>query len=112
MSETPTTKATKTNSSNDGWEKVKSNFMKFDKVGDSCVGTLVSKKLVDSTLPGKEGVKQTIYTLVQDDGTEIMVGGRGQSNPQVMPQLESCKPGTYVKVVYEEEKPAKTKGFA
>lgn len=95
----------------DQWQEVTANFFKLDTPGSSCQGTLVDKKIVNSTLPGQEAIKQTIYTLIQDDGTPVYIGGRGKQNPRTIAGIESCKMGQYIKFLYVEEQPAKTKGF-
>lgn len=90
--------------------EVKANFWKLETVGDSVTGTLVDKKIIDNTLK-QPAVKQTIYTLIQDDGTSIFIGGRGNQNPQVIAGLEQCKLGQYVGLKYEGDREATKAGM-
>ena len=84
--------------------EVKPNFQKWTKVGDAVKGVLVEKVVRDNQL--KPGTKQTIYTLVQDDGSTVYVGGRQGSPVAVIGGLESCKLGQEVGVRYEGDKPS------
>jgi hypothetical protein len=82
---------------------VKGNWFQLNEVGHSVKGVLVDKKIVPNTLKNPV-VNQTVYTIMQDDGTTVFVGGRGNSNPQVIAGLEQCKMGQYVGVKYEGER--------
>ena len=90
--------------------QVKLNFWKLETVGDSIKGVLVDKRVVTNMLKQPQ-VKQTIYTIMQDDETPIMVGGRGQGDPQVIAGLEQCKLGQYVGVKYLEERESTKPGM-
>ena len=83
--------------------EVKANYWKLEKVGDEVRGVLVDKRIVQNTLR-TPAVRQTIYTLIQDDETPICIGGRGGQDPQVIAGLEQCKMGQYVGLKYVEEK--------
>jgi hypothetical protein len=90
--------------------EVQANFWKLDKVGSKVSGVLVDKKIVKNTLRQPE-VRQTIYTLIQDDGTPIFIGGRGNQDPQIIAGLEQCKLGQYVGLKYESDRAATKPGM-
>jgi len=79
--------------------ELKPEFWKLDKVGDSTKGVLVDKKIVINQLKDPK-VRQTIYTLIRDDGSPIFIGGRGNQDPQVISGLEQAKMGQYVGIKY------------
>lgn len=95
------------------WAEAKApprNFMKWSKVGDCTIGTFVDKRIVDNKL--RQGFKQTIYTLIQDNGEEIFVGANGSLNPQIFPGMEALEFGSMVKLAFvEERKPKAGTGF-
>jgi hypothetical protein len=90
--------------------EVQANFWKLTTVGDSIKGVLVDKKISQNTLKNPP-VGQTIYTLMQDDGLPIYIGGRGNQNPQVIAGLEQCKLGQYVGIKFEEERESTKPGL-
>jgi len=97
---------------NEEWSEAKSaprNFAKFINVGDKVVGVYVDKRIVDNKM--KAGFKQTIYTLVQDNGEEIFVAANGMLNPQILPGLENLEMGLMVKVELVELREPKDKKF-
>lgn len=107
---------------------VRSNWIKWGKVGDWFKGTLTDKRQVKSTLPGKENEMVTIYeflahggsfhpinedktiaeeAVVISDGEFWTIGGKvGIDN-----QMRNVKIGQIVGLRYADTKPAKTKGF-
>jgi len=90
--------------------EVKSNFWQLKKVGDEVQGVLVDKRISQNTLKNPP-VRQTIYTLLQDDETPICIGGRGNQDPQVIMGLEQCKMGQYVGLKYVEERKSTKPGM-
>lgn len=90
--------------------EVKPNFWKLTKVGDSIKGVLVEKRIGTNSLK-QPPCKQTIYTIMQEDETTIMLGGRGNSDPQVIAGLEQCKLGQYVGVKYIEDRESTKPGM-
>ena len=86
--------------------KTKSNFWALDTVGETKTGVYVEKAIGPNRL--NPGTLQTVYTLVQDDGTLIYVGGRtpvktnGQEN-KILQGLEAAKLGEYVGLKYESQ---------
>jgi len=90
--------------------EVKPNYWKLTTVGDSISGILVEKGLSRNTLKTPE-CGQKIYSILQDDGTVVMVGGRGNKDPQVIVGLESAQLGQMVGIKYVEEKPATKAGM-
>jgi hypothetical protein len=109
---------------------VKSNFIKWGKVGDFCKGTLMSIREVANNLPGKEGEMSKLYELkietaqyhdidpdtrqavepqiVVNAGEIYNVGGK----PAIDQQMRNIKIGQIVGFKFTETKPSKTKGFA
>ena len=79
--------------------KAKSNFISWKEVGQVLKGTYVEKKIQPNTL--KLGTRQTVYTIVDDEGVVFFVSGRGNQDPQVLQGLESAKFGQYVGIRYE-----------
>lgn len=86
---------------------VKANWAKFEKVGDSYTGVYVKKEQKVNTLKG-DGSMQTIYTLVQEDGSELKVGGPGGRD---LGQFNNLKFGAFVGVKYVADIPAKKAGY-
>jgi len=94
-----------------GFEEVQSNWFKLTaEPGAKCAGVYVGKKTIDNTMK-QPACKQNIYTLLQDDGTTINVGGRGGQDPQVLAGLENCKLGQKVIVEHTENIPPKKAGY-
>jgi hypothetical protein len=109
--------------------EVKSNWVKWGNPGEDKVwGTLISKKTVKSTFPGKENEDVNIYELKADYGSfhatdgkkvaeEETVLGEGEiwsigGKPMIDRQMTNIKIGQKIGMKYIEDKPAKTKGFA
>lgn len=118
----------------DSWDssdnEVQSNWVKFNvPLEDKIFGTLIAKRQVKSTLPGKEGEMQMVYDLKADLGsfhelddtkhvieTPVVVqagefyalGGK----PQIDRQMQNIKIGQKVGFKFIDETPSKTKGFA
>lgn len=88
---------------------VKPNFWKLEHIGDRISGVFVDKQVRDNTLKDPP-VKQVIYSILQNDGTIIYVGGRS-GNPQVVSGLEQCKLGQEVGLEYEKDLPPQKKGM-
>ena len=90
--------------------EVQPNFWKLDEVGASVQGVLVDKRIVTNTLKQPQ-CKQTIYTIMQEDDTTVMIGGRGNGDPQVIAGIEQCKLGQYLGVKYVEERESTKPGM-
>ncbi len=121
----------KTNINNDpfaGMQEVPSNWVKWGKVGDWIKGTFTSKREVESTMPGKEGEKQTIYEIFTDSGSfhNIDENKKVADEPTIISkgsywniggkigieaQMRNVKPGTIIAMRFTEEIPSKTRGF-
>lgn len=108
--------------------QVKSNWVKWGKVGDCIKGTLVAIREHNSMFPGKEGTKVKVYELLghngsfhatDDDKKAIeppiminegeywMVGGK----PGIDNQMRNVKIGQIIGMKFTDSKPAKTKGL-
>lgn len=90
------------------WEEVRPNFFKLTKIGDTCEGVYVDRKVVDNKL--KAGHKQALYTLLQDSGEVIFIGGRS-GNPAILQGLEQAAFGERVRITFAEIKPSKRAGM-
>lgn len=116
--------------------EVQSNWVKFNVShetnkddADKIMGTLISKRQMKSTIPGKEGELVWVYELKADSGSfhdidvkkkviepavivkagEIWsVGGK----TGIDTQMRNIKIGQKVGFKFMDEKPSKTKGFA
>lgn len=121
----------KKNTNNDFDESnvVTSNWIKFNVTDeDKVMGTLIAKRQMKSTLPGKEGEMVWIYELKADygsfheldenkvvipepviveEGTFWSVGGK----PIIDRQMQNVKVGQKVGFKFTDIVPAKTKGF-
>lgn len=112
----------------DNMQEVKSNWIKFGKIGDFVKGTLVSVRDIKSTLPGQEGKMNKVYELLTDAGSfhtifedktvskdATVVNPEEYWNvagkPGIDSQMRNVKYGTIVAFRFSEEKPSKTKGF-
>lgn len=81
--------------------KVKGNWMKWEKVGDSIEGTLISIRKVHNALYDKD---QTVYELKKEDGEVWNVG----SKPAIDTQMKYVKLGQIVGFQFvEQKKPAR-----
>ena len=92
-----------------GGQEVKSNWFKFETVGDKIKGTLINKSLVKSTNPTFPD--QYVYELQHASGNVFNVGISVKKSGTVQ-RLNSCKIGEIIGIIFETETPAKTKGFA
>jgi len=106
---------------------VKSNWMKWGKVGDNLVGTLTGKRASKSNLPDTIGQPQTIYEFkiqkgVSHDtksGEEIvlekdetyMFSGKAHGKSSYDSQLKTVEVGTIVGIKFVEERPNKNKAL-
>lgn len=95
----------------DEWQELKPKTAEFNKVGDYHVGVLVDRKVIDDKMSSTPGAKVVIYTLLNDEGEALTIWGK-RGHPKVIPGLEQAHMGEYVKVAFDKEVPAKTKGFA
>ena len=117
----------------DSWEEVTSSWVKFNKIGDAIVGTLVGVREIASSLPGRDNEQVKVYEIKADEGTyhdtddkknvvepaidikegEVWnLGGGSKENPSILDnQFRNIKLGQKVKVVFDSEKEAKKKGF-
>lgn len=115
------------------WAEVKNSFWKKNKIGDYLVGTLISVREIQSSLPGREKEMTKIYEIKADEGSfhdlddakqviepaivvqagEIWnVGGGSKEHPSILDnQFRNIKLGQKVKIEYTDTKPPKTKGF-
>lgn len=109
--------------------EIKSAWLKFNKIGDWFTGTLIGKRQIKNTFPGKEGEMVNVYEFKAsggqfhnldsnkqilevpvniDPGQVWTLGGRAV----VDNQMRNVKLGQKVGLKFTETKPAKTKGFA
>lgn len=118
----------------EGWDsaenEVQSSWVKFNvPMKDRILGTLIEKRSVTSSLPGKEGQKTMVYELKADEGSyhvldeskkvvdepvEVVAGGFysvGGTNV-IDRQMKNVLIGQKVGLKFIEESPSKTKGFA
>jgi|TARA_R100000789_G_C3022233_1_gene153761 hypothetical protein len=118
----------------DNWDdesnEVQSNWVKFYvPLEDKILGTLIAKRTMKSTIPGKEAEDVNVYELkadlgsfhVKDDDDKIVaepvkinageiwsIGGKNSIDIQ----MRNIKVGQKVGFKFIDEKPSKTKGFA
>src|SRR3990167_4577271 len=90
------------------WAEEKANFFKLNKVGAMVEGVYVNRQVNDNRL--KAGSKQVIYTLVQDNGEEVYIGGRS-GNPQIISGLERAAFGERVRVRFAKIIPSTKPGY-
>ena len=117
----------------ENWEEVKNSWVKFNKIGDHIIGTLVGVREIQSSLPGKENEMVKVYELkgdsgechetddkkvVVEPGIEIKegeiwnIGGGSKESPSILDnQFRNIKLGQKVKVIFDSEKESKKKGF-
>lgn len=108
---------------------VKSNWVKFGKIGDFIKGTLVDVREMKSTMPGKEGQLVKIYELLASIGsfhdideekkpveTPIIIQGGEYWNiggkVGIDNQMRNIKTGQIVGFRFDSENPSKQKGFS
>jgi len=95
---------------NDDWgnaQEVKSNWFKFEEVGDKIKGTLIGKRFQKSNMPGYQD--QWVYELKAEDGTVFNVGISCGKEGTIQ-RLNNCKMGEIIGILFEKEGEAK-KGF-
>lgn len=92
---------------NDDWgnaQEVKSNWFKFEEVGDKIKGTLIGKRFQKSNIPGYQD--QWVYELKMEDGavfnTGVSCGKEG-----TIQRLNNCKMGEIIGILFEKEGEAK-----
>lgn len=117
----------------DAWDspenEANNSFVSWGKIGDFVLGTLIGKKKVKSTLPGKEGTFQDIYEMKVKEGAYytlnddkkiveprivlkendiISIGGRSTIDSRMV----RVSIGQTFGLKYVETQPAKTKGYS
>jgi hypothetical protein len=80
---------------------VSGGWMKFNKVGDELEGTLVGKRMQPNNF--KRGADQTVYEIMDDDGT---IWNVARSTAQFDMDMKMIKIGQYVNLKFEREKPS------
>lgn len=93
--------------------EVQSNWQKWEKQGDSVEGVLVNIDVVQDNID--ESKMQKVYTLIQDDGNEILIGGRSPlhrngEEVKVIFGLERVRIGQRVKLEYTHDLEPTKKG--
>lgn len=118
----------------ESWEEVKNSWVKFNKIGDYIIGTLISVREISSSLPGRENEQVKVYEIKADEGSchdidenkqviepalevkegEIWnIGGGSKETPNILDnQFRNIKLGQKVKVEFTDTKPPKKKGFS
>ena len=110
--------------------EVQSNWVKFNvPLEDKVFGTLIAKRQVKSTLPGKEGELVWVYEIKGEYGsyhelddkkkvieTPVTIGAGDfysiGGKPMIDRQMQNIKIGQKIGFKFIEEVPSKTKGFA
>lgn len=118
-----------------GWDapenEVQSNWMKFNvPLEDKIHGTLIAKRQMKSTIPGKEGQIVNVYEIKADeessyhtlDDKKKLVEEAKKIRPGeifsvsgtavIDRQMQNIKVGQVIGLKFIEEKASKTKGFA
>lgn len=101
-----------TTNNNDEWanaEEVKSNWFKFEKVGDKIKGTLLKKRLQPSNDPTFQD--QWVYELKTASG-EVYNVGVSVAKQGTVQRLNNCKVGEVIGILFEKEGEQGKKGFA
>ena len=93
----------------EGGVEVQSNWMKFEKIGDSVKGTMLEHKTVPSTNPTFPD--QEVYVIRKADGNLVNVGISLKKSGTIA-RLNSVQPGMIVGILFESETAPTTKGFA
>ena len=119
----------KTNWDDEGNE-VQSNWVKFNvPMEDKVFGTLIAKRIMKSTIPGKEDEDVSVYDLKADMGSfhelddtkkivpEAITVNAGEiwsigGKTGIDAQMRNIKVGQKIGFKFIDEKPSKTKGFA
>lgn len=90
----------------EGFEEAKSGeFVKWEKVGQQLKGILIGVEHRESSI--NPGEMQKIYTIEQEDKTEVLVGGR----KSIDSMMKKVVLGQWVGFLYAEDKPSKKKGY-
>lgn len=91
----------------DNAKEVQTNWVKFEKVGDSVQGTLTGKQFQKGDAPFPD---QWIYHIKDKEGIVWNVGISAKKSGTVG-RLANCKIGELVGIKYDKEIPPQTKGF-
>ena len=120
----------KSNAWDDDSNVVTSNWVKFNvPLEDKIFGTLISKRQMKSTIPGKEGELVWVYEMKADSGSFHEVDDKKVVVPEAITvnadevwsvggktgidtQMRNIKLGQKIGFKFIDEKPSKTKGFA
>lgn len=98
-----------TKEKNDGFEEIKSNWFKFEKIGDMVEGTFISS----TVKPARDMFpEQSVYELLQVDGSTVNVAS---SKNFVRNSMKQIKVGQKVRFVYDSDyqtEANKAKGMA
>lgn len=84
--------------------KVTSNYMKFEKIGDKVEGTYVEKRITMNTM--RANTEQMVYSLKQADGTIIDVYGK----PGIDAQMRNVRLGQVIGFEFVRQTPPKIAG--
>lgn len=93
----------------DEGQEVRSNWFKFEKVGDKIKGTLLNKRLQPSTQQGFPD--QWVYELKDSEGKQWNVG-ISVAKAGTVQRLNNCKIGEVIGILFEKEGEPSKKGFA
>ncbi len=114
----------------DDANEVQSNWAKFNvPQEDKIAGTLIAKRKVKSTLPGKEGEESWVYDVKADTGTFHVLDDQKQlvkepvivhpneiwsvgGKDSIDRQMQNVPVGAKVGFKFIDTQPSKTKGFA
>lgn len=84
------------------------NWFKFEKIGDSIKGTLISVR----KQPGQDNYPdQMVYELKNEDG-ELWNVGISVEKRYIVDRMRNMKLGQIVGLMFKDEIPSKTKGYA
>ncbi len=92
-----------------GGEEVKSNWFKFEKVGDGIKGTLLNKKFQKSNVEGYQD--QWVYELKKADGSVYNVGV-ATTKQGTIDRLNKCQLREIIAVIFDKEGEKKPGKFA
>ena len=114
----------------DEGNEVQSNWVKFNvPMEDKIFGTLIAKRIMKSTIPGKENEDVNVYDLKADMGSFHEADEKKVVIPEAITiqagdiwsiggktgidaQMRNIKLGQKIGFKFIDEKPSKTKGFA
>lgn len=91
--------ATQPNPSNDGWDEIKVDFVKFLKTGDTVEGRIVLYEEMDVANPSGGQNKVGKVTVEQTDGSMVAF----LLTEQLEQKITGLPVGTSIRVVYEGE---------